>query len=83
MNWPALGRPFFPTTFSDGEKFSSAAAGLICRSKRPRAEDVAVGIAALISTPPRWANWQVARSTLSVARQLTLNERCSVLCHFR
>jgi len=27
---------------------------LICRSKRPRAEDVAVGIAALISTPPRW-----------------------------
>jgi hypothetical protein len=25
----------FPTTFSDGEKFSSAAAGLICRSKRP------------------------------------------------
>jgi len=50
----ALGRPFFPTTFSDGEKFSSAAAGLICRSKRPRAEDVAVGIAAFISTPPRW-----------------------------
>jgi len=47
MNWPALERPFFPTTFSDGEKFSSAAAGLICRSKRPRAEDVAVGIAAL------------------------------------
>jgi len=53
MNWPALGRPFFPTTFSDGEKFSFAAAGLICRSKRPCTEDVAVGIAALISTPRR------------------------------
>src|SRR6266550_4098234 len=58
----------FSHHFFGWRKISSAAAGLICRSKSPRTEGVAVGIAALISTPRRWGELASCSVHLSVAQ---------------